>query len=256
MWFRDSNKDSGCCVKSDSWAGTACEGNRQDDLHKNEKEELSRLLEETGETLPAGGALVIARFLDMEGHVSPESLKESFERTGDELDIDLIKTVLDLLCRYGIAQRVYLNENGPWYEHLHLGLQHDHLLCTKCGRVAEFKSPELGVIAHNIAEKYDFEPLFQKMTVLGLCSGCRNVSKGPGMPLSMAASGERVKVDRLAGGCDIRHRLTAMGLSTGDEIEIVNNCGPIIVNVKGSRLAIGRGLAQKIIVTQVSKKII
>jgi Fur family ferric uptake transcriptional regulator len=40
-----------------------------------------------------------------------------------------------------------------------------------------------------------------------------------------------------------------MGLMVGDEIEVVNNSGPFIVNAKGARLAIGSGLARKIMVT-------
>jgi Fur family ferric uptake transcriptional regulator len=232
----------------------SCRRPCQDDLHRNEKEELSRLLEETGEELPAGGAFVIDYFLGMEGHISPENLEKDLEKAGHKLDIELIKTVLELLCRYGIAQRIDLDGNGPWYEHLHLGLQHDHLLCTKCGKVSEFNSSELGALAEKIAKKHDFKPLLQKMTVLGLCSGCRNAPNRSGMPLSMAASGEKLKVERLIGGCEIRHRLTAMGLSTGDEIETISNYGPIIINVKGSRLAIGRGLAQKIIVSQINKR--
>lgn len=252
MWFRDSNKKNRCCAKSDSASGMSCLRPCQDDLHRNEKEELSRLLEETGETLPAGGALVIDHFLGMEGHVSPENLRGSLEKAGHELDIELIKAVLELLCRYGIAQRLDLDSKGPWYEHLHLGLQHDHLLCTKCGKVSEFNSPELGSLAEKIAKEHDFKPLLQKTTILGLCPGCRT-SNISGMPLSMAASGERLKVERLIGGCEIRHRLTAMGLSIGDEIEAISNYGPIIINVKGSRLAIGRGLAQKILVSQINK---
>lgn len=71
------------------------------------------------------------------------------------------------------------------------------------------------------------------------------------MPLTMVKAGKRVRLTRVNGGRGIQARLAAMGLVPGVEIEVVNNNrrGPIIVAVRESRLAIGRGMAHKIIVT-------
>ena len=46
------------------------------------------------------------------------------------------------------------------------------------------------------------------------------------------------------------HRLETMGLRIGKEVEMLSNqgFGPILVMVDGSRLAIGRGIARKILV--------
>ena len=47
------------------------------------------------------------------------------------------------------------------------------------------------------------------------------------------------------------HRFLAdLGLHVGERIRIVkNDTGPIIIEIKGTRVALGRGLAGKIIVT-------
>ncbi|RMD53765.1 MAG: ferrous iron transport protein A [Nitrospirae bacterium] len=46
------------------------------------------------------------------------------------------------------------------------------------------------------------------------------------------------------------HRVEQMGLRMGKSIEILKNegCGPIIVKVDNTRIAIGRGIAMKILV--------
>ncbi|MGQ9500280.1 MAG: hypothetical protein ACUVQ6_08090 [Dissulfurimicrobium sp.] len=44
-----------------------------------------------------------------------------------------------------------------------------------------------------------------------------------GIPLFMTADGKRLNVERLIGGCEIRHKFTAMGISIEDEIEIISN---------------------------------
>ena len=219
-----------------------------DNLHKRERDEFLKLLSQTGEKMPPGGDKVLDGFLLTEGHISPDYLQKQIEGRGQVVDMDTINNTLDILCRYGMAQRVQLNGTGPWYEHLHLGADHDHLLCTKCGRIIEFKDQILKTKIQKAAFDYKFEPLIHKLTVLGLCPSCR-IREEPVMPLALAARGEKVNVIRFAGGRKMQNRLASMGLTSGDVIEVLNNTGPFIINVKGTRLALGMGLAQKVLVT-------
>jgi Fe2+ transport system protein FeoA len=69
-------------------------------------------------------------------------------------------------------------------------------------------------------------------------------------PLGICKQGERVVIREIAGGMGIKRRLEAMGLYPGEEVEVVSaNGGPIILNVKGCRVGIGRGMAFKILVS-------
>ena len=46
----------------------------------------------------------------------------------------------------------------------------------------------------------------------------------------------------------LRARLLAMGLNLGREVEVIqNNRGLIIVGINGGRVALGRGISQKIL---------
>ncbi|NMB26622.1 MAG: ferrous iron transport protein A [Tissierellia bacterium] len=62
-------------------------------------------------------------------------------------------------------------------------------------------------------------------------------------------SGEQGKVKKIcAGGCATK-RLYEMGFNTGAKVKVVkNDAGPIIVSLSGNKIALGRGLAQKIII--------
>ena len=74
--------------------------------------------------------------------------------------------------------------------------------------------------------------------------------KNPGMSLSSVPSGKRVRLMTVDAGRGLRARLAAMGLVPGVEIEVVRNTGrgPFVVAVKGSRVMLGRGMVQKVIV--------
>jgi len=70
------------------------------------------------------------------------------------------------------------------------------------------------------------------------------------MPLAMVKAGQRVHLVAVDAGCSLQSRLTEMGLVPGVEIEVVRNSlhGPFIVAVKGSRMVLGHGITQKIMV--------
>jgi len=74
---------------------------------------------------------------------------------------------------------------------------------------------------------------------------------GPLMPLSMVRPGEVVSVVGIRSGRGLPRRLADMGLLPGTKIRVVNSMrpGPIIIDLRGSRLALGYGIAQKIMVT-------
>ncbi|MEA2014901.1 MAG: FeoA family protein [Thermodesulfobacteriota bacterium] len=70
------------------------------------------------------------------------------------------------------------------------------------------------------------------------------------MPLSIVQAGIKVRLISVDSGCDLQNRLTAMGLIPGVEIKVLKHSmhGPLIIEVKGSRIMLGRGMAQKILV--------
>ncbi|MEW6386732.1 MAG: FeoA family protein [Thermodesulfobacteriota bacterium] len=78
-------------------------------------------------------------------------------------------------------------------------------------------------------------------------------SEMDGQPLASVPSGRRVRISGYRGGRMLRARLMALGLSLGQEVDILqNNRGLIIVGVNGGRVALGRGISQKILAVSVS----
>ena len=70
------------------------------------------------------------------------------------------------------------------------------------------------------------------------------------MVLSATEPGIEVTVTDIMGGRGVRSRLYSMGLVPGTKLTVLKGKGggPVMVAVKDSRLAIGRGMAQKITV--------
>lgn len=72
------------------------------------------------------------------------------------------------------------------------------------------------------------------------------------MPLAMAPKGKKLILKEIIGGNNVRKRLTEMGLIPGAKFSIVSrNCsGPILIDILKTRIALGRGLAMKVMVEE------
>ena len=68
------------------------------------------------------------------------------------------------------------------------------------------------------------------------------------MPLTMAKAGEENTIIKI-GGKEVRRFLESLGFVAGSIVSVVSEMnGNVIVNVKGSRVAISREMANKIMV--------
>ena len=75
--------------------------------------------------------------------------------------------------------------------------------------------------------------------------------------LSSIPAGQTVHMARIDAGRRLKHRLTELGLTPGVKVTIVqNNGGPILISVRGSRIAIGREMANKIQVILLNEQLI
>lgn len=69
------------------------------------------------------------------------------------------------------------------------------------------------------------------------------------MPLSMVREGEPEVIKRVGGKEDTRRFLENLGFVAGSEVTVVSEInGNMIVNIKDSRVAIGKDMANKIMV--------
>jgi ferrous iron transport protein A len=70
--------------------------------------------------------------------------------------------------------------------------------------------------------------------------------------LSNLAPGEVGVIDELVGGWGFVSRLSTLGFTPGAQLTMVQNFGrgPLIVNIRGTRIALGRGEAAKVYVTK------
>ena len=218
--------------------------------HQQEREQFQEVLASFNASRIEERLKVLDIFLSVEDHLSLTGLEGIIrEKRPELLDREFLKETMEMFCQFGFAQKQLFETQEPVYEHHHLGMHHDHFICTRCGKIQEFANHDLERLQHEIAEQFQFHPLQHKMEVYGLCASCM-AQREPALSLQYAANGERVRIVTILGGREVQARLSDMGLAVGTCLEIVSNhsSGPLIVASKGTRLAINAGLAKKVMV--------
>jgi ferrous iron transport protein A len=68
----------------------------------------------------------------------------------------------------------------------------------------------------------------------------------------MVSPGKTVQVTGVRCGWGLQRKLADMGLTPGVSVRVLNNqiAGPVIIDLRGSRLALGRGMTQRILVKE------
>lgn len=218
-------------------------------IHQREKDQFKTLFEQEHIDNFDDRFAVLEIFLQTESHVSVDMLQELLSQKGYDFSSGFVRDTLKLLCRYGFAQKNKFDNGVARYEHRHLGQHHDHMICTKCRKIYEFQNDDLERLQKRISLTHGFHMLQHKMEIYGICSQCLK-ERNKIIPLDMAKPGECLIIQDIIGGASARMRLLTMGLRQGDEIEVITNNGQgqVVIAVEFQRYALGKGLAQKILV--------
>ena len=79
------------------------------------------------------------------------------------------------------------------------------------------------------------------------CSG-NSMASSPGIPISMARVGDKGTVVSISGREETKRFLAGLGFTPGTEVKAVSEAsGNVILDVKGSKIAIDRKMASKIL---------
>ena len=116
---------------------------------------------------------VLRAIFGKERHFAVEDLVQELHRRGHAVSRATIYRTLSLLAEGGLIREAVRGNGFTHYEHVHEAEHHDHLLCTRCGAVVEFESPEIERLQDEICRRHGFTPYAHAHQINGLCRKCR-----------------------------------------------------------------------------------
>ncbi len=224
-------------------------------VHLKEKEHFQKLFQQTHIDKFEDRFAILEVFLQTEKHVTAPELQQNLTENGVHFSNEFVRQTLNLMCRFGFAQKRKFHDGQTRYEHRHLGQHHDHMICTRCGNITEFKNNDLERLQQDIAAASGFHMLQHKMEIYGICSDCL-AHRSDLIPLSNARPGERVVIKDYVGGKMSQMRLISMGLRKEEPVDVItnNHQGQLVIAMGYNRLSIGQGLARKVLVRPAGHK--
>jgi len=137
-------------------------------------EQFKQLLKQNGLKFTKQRELILKFLYKNEGHFTPEDIYMLMKKNHPDVTIGIatVYRTLTLLEKEGIATSISFGVQGKKYE---LGEKehHDHLICTKCGKIIEFFDDVIEARQEAIAKKYNFKMQDHTMKIVGLCETCQ-----------------------------------------------------------------------------------
>ena len=100
-------------------------------------------------------------------HLSADEIHNKLVEHNESIGLATVYRVLTQLEIAGLIQKNQFSDNQSSYE---IKKQHhDHLICTKCGKIIEFMNDDLEALQEKISDKYQFRLDSHVMTLFGVC---------------------------------------------------------------------------------------
>lgn len=107
-----------------------------------------------------------------ERHLTAEDIYKQLIAENIEVGLATVYRVLTQFESAGLIVRHYFGNDRATYE-VDDGAHHDHIVCTRCGRVEEFMDKEIEKRQKQIASRMGFELESHSLSLYGVCSDCR-----------------------------------------------------------------------------------
>ncbi len=148
-------------------------------------EEFRRYLREHGLPVTAQREQVAEAVLASRGHLSVEEIEQQLRERGLHIGKATVYRTLDILSKSGMITERDFGEGFRRYERVPGHPHHEHLICTRCGKVIEFTNDRLERLKALVAEEYGFQHHHHRLDIYGLCRECQlQEGKAPSSPSS------------------------------------------------------------------------
>ena len=111
--------------------------------------------------------------LGADRHLSAEEIERDLAERGAPAGTATVYRTLELLVRSGLAVERDFGEGFKRYESARDVPHHEHLLCTVCGRVTEFRDERLERMTTLTAEANGYARQRHRLVIYGVCADCQ-----------------------------------------------------------------------------------
>ena len=114
---------------------------------------------------------VLDELLASRSHLSANGLLAVMKQRNSALSQTTIYRALKVLTEAGLARELVINGEAH-YESNFRRAHHDHLICSSCGAIMEFRHAEIERLQDVVAHRFGFTIESHRHEIFGLCRDC------------------------------------------------------------------------------------
>lgn len=136
-------------------------------------EQLSEFLVGQGLKSTRQRSKILAVFVSAGRHLSAEELSLLVKKTDASIGYATVYRTMKLLAEAGLAHERRFEDGITRFEYNAAKGHHDHLICTRCGKIIEFENEQIEALQQSVARKNKFIVENHKLELYGLCNDCK-----------------------------------------------------------------------------------
>jgi Fur family ferric uptake transcriptional regulator len=144
-----------------------------EDTIKEVLQRFSTHLERTNQRKTPERFAILEEIYRRTDHFDAEALYIHMKTQSYRVSRATVYNTLELLVNCNLVTRHQFGSNLARYERAHGRRQHDHIICTNCGKVLEFCDPRIQQIKDMMGELMNFNVESHSLNLYGTCKdGC------------------------------------------------------------------------------------
>lgn len=141
-------------------------------VSESPEEKFREYLEIRGEKLTEPRRVMVRHIFDTHKHFDADELVSDLRSVGPRPPSrSTVYRTLKLMVDAGLLREFRLT-NRTVYEHNYGYPSHDHLHCTQCGKIVEFRNDEVRRLRDAVCGEHGFRPSEHRFVISGTCAEC------------------------------------------------------------------------------------
>jgi Fur family ferric uptake transcriptional regulator len=133
---------------------------------------VQRRLRERGHRWTAQRQLIAEVAFESHEHFTADELLAMCQKLDRSVSRATVYRTLAVLEQEGFVEGLDTGDGSRRFEHVLGHEHHDHMVCTACGRILEFRDDELEARQELAARRRGFRITSHSLKLFGLCSSC------------------------------------------------------------------------------------